>query len=176
MIQINKKVAIIGEGGVGKTTMVNKYINGKFSKITEMTIGADFFTKHFEKNNIMGKMFIWDLGGQDRFRQMMKGYLNGSEGIFLVYDLNRLITLIKLREWILMLKEIKIDISGSVPIILIGCKKDLYEPTEDETLQVKEYIEELYENCKILHHFETSSLTNENINESFESMIDFFTK
>ena len=173
MINFTKKISIIGEGAVGKTTFMNKYIHGKFSKTTEMIVGAEFFTKIVETDEVNGKLTIWDLGGQDRFRPLMRSYLEGSEGIFLMYDLNRLITLIKIQDWIKLLKLSNIDTDGKIPIILIGSKKDLYDFDHDDR---DEYIEEITENCSILKHFEISSLTNENVNECFETMVSHIIK
>ena len=168
----------MGEGGVGKTTLLNRYINGNFLNSTKMTIGSDFFTKNidftFDSVQVTGKMQIWDLGGQDRFRFMMKDYLKGSEGIILAYDLTRVMTLIKLASWLDVLEQGGIPLDGSIPIVLIGTKKDLYTETPEDVEQRKEIMDELLQRCKIQYYVENSSLTGENIEQAFNFLINSF--
>jgi small GTP-binding protein len=173
-MEFYKKVAIIGEGGVGKTTLLHRYMNGKFNNHMDMTVGVEFFTKRFAMNHIVGSLLIWDLGGQDQFKSLMPGYLEGSEGIILVYDLSRLITLLKLHKWIEILKKINVPLDGSIPILLVGCKKDLLESCDEINDQRKEYIDEIYSECAIMKYIETSALKNENVSLPFDTLIDYY--
>jgi small GTP-binding protein len=173
-MEFNKKIAVIGEGGVGKTTMMLRYINGKFSDTTKMTVGSDFFTKKIIRKDMIGKLLIWDLGGQKRFRPMMKGYLSGVEGIILVYDLSRIITLLKLDNWIDNLEKMNIPLDGSLPIILVGTKKDLYSFPADLEVQRLEKISEVKKRVAIAYQVENSSLTNENIDNAFNYLLKHF--
>ncbi len=177
-IVIQKKVAIMGEGGVGKTTLLNRYINGYFVDSTKMTIGSDFFTKSIDfmldSVHITGKMQIWDLGGQDRFRFMMKDYLKGAEAVILAYDLTRMMTLIKLNGWIDVLEQAQIPLDGSIPVVLLGTKKDLYTETPEDVEGRKEVIGELMQRCKIQYYIENSSFTGENVEKAFDFIINAF--
>ncbi len=173
-MEFYKKVAIIGEGGVGKTTLLHRYMNGRFNKHMDMTVGVEFFTKRFATNQFVGSLLIWDLGGQDQFKSIMPGYLQGSDGVILVYDLSRLITLLKLHKWIEILKKINVPLDGSIPILLVGCKKDLLESGDDFESQRKEYINEIYSECAIMKYIETSSLKNENVSLPFDTLIEYY--
>jgi small GTP-binding protein len=170
----------MGEGGVGKTTLLYRYLNGFFMDSTKMTIGTDFFTKNIQitkdGNEISGKMLIWDLGGQDRFRFMMKDYMKGAEGIILAYDLTRLNTLLKITGWVNILEQAKIPVDGSIPIILIGTKKDLIDPKSDDVESRNGYIDEIKDRCKISYYSETSSVTGENIEQCFDFILSDFIK
>ncbi len=74
------KLCIFGDGGVGKTTLVKRYLTGVFAGDTTMTIGVDF---HIKKLNIEGKevgLQIWDFAGEDRFRFLLPSYVFGTSG------------------------------------------------------------------------------------------------
>lgn len=83
------KVVLIGDGGVGKTSLRNQYIHKKFTDAYKATIGADFITKEVETND--GKkvmMQIWDTAGQERFQSLGVAYYRGADACILVYDVN----------------------------------------------------------------------------------------
>lgn len=174
-MEFYKKVAIIGEGGVGKTTLLHRYMNGKFNRQMDMTVGVEFFTKRFVMDQTVGSLLIWDLGGQELFKPMMSGYLSGSEGVILVYDLSRLITLVKLHNWIELVRKANVPLDGSVPILLVGCKKDLIDEEMDEMKeQRKEYIEEICAECNVMKYIETSALRDENISLPFDYLMEYY--
>ncbi len=94
------KTVLIGEGGVGKTSLAVRYTEDRFDQKMKMTIGVNFATK---KVNIGGQevtLLLWDLGGQPRFQDVITDYFIGSKLGIAVYDINRLFTLHKLRNWI----------------------------------------------------------------------------
>ena len=62
------KICIFGDGGVGKTTLVQRYVTGQFSQSTKMTIGVDIVTKHVQIEDWFVTLQIWDFGGEERFR------------------------------------------------------------------------------------------------------------
>lgn len=83
------KIITAGDGGVGKTTLLYRYIEGRFLANTRMTIGVEFFLKEL---NIEGKKIllqVWDFGGQDHFRPLLKNYAVGARGALLLFDLTR---------------------------------------------------------------------------------------
>lgn len=179
-IKFTRKIIIMGEGGVGKTSLISQYVSGKFTNRSEMTIDCDFFSKKIhlttEYMEVDGILSLWDLSGQTQFRAIIEDNMKGAHAVIFMYDMSRLITLIKLKEWIEKLKSGKIPIDGTIPIILVGTKKDLFDPNEEENGQFKqdEYIEEIKKECKIGAYFETSSLKGENIEEPFDFLIDHF--
>jgi len=78
------KVVIIGDGGVGKTSLILKYFDMGFENTYKMTIGADFNAKQWGKYMIQ----IWDLAGQDRFASVRKRYYKNATGAFLLFDVS----------------------------------------------------------------------------------------
>ncbi len=154
------KVIIAGDGGVGKTTMLHRYIKGKFIEGLYMTIGVEFFLKELELEGEKVSLQIWDFGGQERFRFLLKNYARGAKGALLMFDLTRPGTLENLDQWV----EICRDENPELPIIFLGTKLDLFNLiiVKDEfTLPYKEKYN-LFDFLKI------SSKTGENVELAFE--------
>ncbi|MFX1274838.1 MAG: Rab family GTPase [Promethearchaeota archaeon] len=156
------KIIVAGDGGVGKTTLIYRYVDGTFKSNTSMTIGIQFHQKFIDLNdNTTCELLLWDLGGQDHFRAILKRFVKGSHGALLMFDLSRIITLFNLDEWMELLSDSEPDI----PIVLIGGKADLLEkgvfPYQDKLLEFKEKYN--FENVIFV-----SSKTGENVNEVFE--------
>ncbi|MHA2330250.1 MAG: Rab family GTPase, partial [Candidatus Hodarchaeales archaeon] len=84
------KIIVVGEGGVGKTTFINRFANNKFVKDTKITIGAGFYSFHNEvyKDTII-KLQVWDFGGEKRFRFILPSYCHGAHGVIFTFDLTR---------------------------------------------------------------------------------------
>ncbi|MBD3211622.1 MAG: GTP-binding protein [Candidatus Lokiarchaeota archaeon] len=154
------KVLTAGEGGVGKTTLLHRYVEGKFEANTKMTIGVEFFLKevNIEGKNIM--LQLWDFGGQERFRFLLKSYTSGAKGALLMFDLTRPLTLDRIGQWI----EICRSDNDQLPILFLGTKNDL----KDEISVNEEYVEELMEQYDLIDYLKISSKTGENVRKSFE--------
>jgi len=69
------KIITTGEGGVGKTTLLHRYVEGKFLADTRMTLGVEFFLKEIDLDGNKVLLQIWDFGGQERFRFLLKNYV-----------------------------------------------------------------------------------------------------
>lgn len=135
--QLNKdgawalKFAVLGDGGVGKTTLVERLATGNFNPITKMTIGIDFSLIHMNvmldgaTESIPIDVTVWDLGGEDRFRFMLPSYMQGSDGGILLYDVNRFTSAMSLPEWMKIWRE---NTTPNIPIYLVGSKFDLVKP------------------------------------------------
>ena len=112
------KVSIIGDCGVGKTTLINTYINGKYDYTPyNLTIGVDFYVKMIKDI----KLHIWDLSGDKYYKNIAKRYIDESIGILLVFDLSRKSTFNNLKSWIELIDPDQIK---KKQIILIGNKND----------------------------------------------------
>ena len=122
------KVMVTGEGAVGKTTLVNRYVTGVFERDYKTTIGSQFAVKltHIsppEPEYAVGiKLQCWDVAGQARFKAVRKMYYSGAAGIILVYDVTRRRSFTELSKWI---KEADESIGLRVPIVVVGNKTDL---------------------------------------------------
>ncbi|XP_039249937.1 ras-related protein Rab-7a-like [Styela clava] len=80
------KVIILGDSGVGKTSLMNQYVNKKFSNQYKATIGADFLTKEVMVDDRLVTMQIWDTAGQERFQSLGVAFYRGADCCVLVYD------------------------------------------------------------------------------------------
>mmetsp|Transcript_25588 Transcript_25588/g.55741 ORF Transcript_25588/g.55741 Transcript_25588/m.55741 type:complete len:207 (-) Transcript_25588:586-1206(-) len=93
------KVIILGDSGVGKTSLMNQYVQKKFTKEYKATIGADFLTKEIEVDDKTVTMQIWDTAGQERFQSLGVAFYRGADCCVLVYDVNSSKTFDALDNW-----------------------------------------------------------------------------
>jgi small GTP-binding protein len=156
------KVVISGDGGVGKTTLLHRYIEGRFIVATQMTIGVEFFLKELEVDGKKVLLQIWDFGGQERFRFLLKNYAKGAKGALFLFDLTRPISLEKIEEW---LDICRVD-DQDVPILLIGSKLDMVK----EMLIDESFIEEVKEKYNLFDFLKVSSKTGENVDVAFQKI------
>jgi len=164
------KVVTAGDGDVGKTTMLQVYVEGKFSFDTKMTIGSDIFHKKLtikEGNTV--SLQLWDFGGQKRFRFLLDKFVKGASGAFLMYDLTSQDSFNNLPEWVSIIRKF----DPNIPILLLGSKYDLKDSIKVDNENALEFVEEF----KLSGFYKTSSKTGYNINEVFEIlthlMIDY---
>ncbi|NVM35297.1 MAG: GTP-binding protein [Candidatus Lokiarchaeota archaeon] len=154
------KVITCGEGGVGKTTLLHRYIEGVFLADTRLTIGVEFFLKELEIDGKKILLQIWDFGGQERFRFLLENYAVGARGALLLFDLTRISSLQRIKQWISICRQDDIDI----PIIFLGTKLDL----TDEIVINDEYAFKFKEKYSFFDYLKISSKTGENVNLAFE--------
>lgn len=119
------KICIFGNGGVGKTTLIQKYISGRFEHQTKMTLGVDILTKRIMMGNWNLILQIWDFGGEERFRFFLPAYARGSFGGIFMYDTTRYNSLLDFDEWIAVFKRGAQYEQNPIPIIMVGGKIDL---------------------------------------------------
>lgn len=154
------KTIIAGDGGVGKTTMLHRYIKGKFIEGLHMTIGVEFFLKELELEGENVMLQIWDFGGQERFRFLLKNYAKGAKGALLMFDLTRPVTLENLDQWV----EICRDENPELSIIFLGTKLDLFN-----LITVKDEFALTYkEKYNLFDFLKISSKTGDNVELAFE--------
>ncbi|MFB0562112.1 MAG: GTP-binding protein [Candidatus Lokiarchaeia archaeon] len=153
------KIVVVGEGAVGKTSLVKTYSENSFNDNYLPTIGANFASK---KLTVDGKEItyqIWDLGGQPQFNIVRQNFYRGARGAIYVFDVSRRETFESLKKW----REEVCEICGNIPSIIVGNKIDL--PRKVETREG-----EKYSRCLNSPYFETSVPLNLNIKECFESI------
>merc|ERR1712070_962765 len=93
------KVIILGDSGVGKTSLMNQYVNKKLSTQYKATIGADFLTKEVMVDDRLVTMQIWDTAGQERFQSLGVAFYRGADSCVLVFDVNVAKTFENLDSW-----------------------------------------------------------------------------
>jgi len=93
------KVIILGDSGVGKTLLMNQYVNKKFNAQYKATIGADFLTKEVTVDDRLVTMQIWDTAGQERFQSLGVAFYRGADSCVLVFDVVQPKTFDNLDSW-----------------------------------------------------------------------------
>ncbi|KAI8917700.1 ras family-domain-containing protein [Powellomyces hirtus] len=122
------KVIILGDSGVGKTSLMNQYVNKKFSTQYKATIGADFLTKEVMVDDRLVTMQIWDTAGQERFQSLGVAFYRGADCCVLVYDVNNVKSFETLDSW---RDEFLLQASprdpDNFPFVVLGNKVDIEE-------------------------------------------------
>jgi small GTP-binding protein len=155
------KTVLIGEGGVGKTSITLRYTENRFDDEMKMTIGVNFASKKMVVDDANVTLMLWDLGGQPRFRDVVSDYFKGSRIAIAVYDATRLFSLQRLTDWIDRLKENAPDCQ----IIFVGNKIDERENGSGVSLEdVTEMASQYDASC-----MEVSAKTGEGVTEMFEA-------
>ncbi len=94
------KTILIGEGGVGKTSLTVRYTENRFEDDMKMTIGVNFASKKVNIEGTDATLMLWDMGGQPRFRDVIGDYFRGARAAICVYDATRFFSLDRLKDWI----------------------------------------------------------------------------
>jgi small GTP-binding protein len=151
------KLVLAGEGGVGKTSIVNHYLCGVHNE-PPMTVGSEFAYQEVQIEKQTIGLSLWDFGGEIQFRDFIPVFCMGAHGAIVVFDLCRYSTFRQIVPWLDLLKSSE----DSMPIILVGSKSDLGcgGPSEEE-------IQALCQKYKIREYITVSSLTGENITKLF---------
>jgi small GTP-binding protein len=158
------KIILIGDPGVGKTSIMSKFILNEFKSSYQSTLGVEFKTKELYINNTScARLKIWDTCGQERFRSITRQYFKNSNGVFLVFDLSNKDTIKKLNIW---LKDVTDNIDDDECVIfLIGNKMDI--KTRDITISEEA---KQFANDKKLNYYEVSARTGNGITNLFEKL------
>jgi len=163
------KVVVLGDAGVGKTSLVKQYVHGNFDPVYKPTIGADFLTKDV---NLPGqgklKLQIWDTAGQERFRSMAVSFYRGADACVLVYDICDAETFQHLEMW---MKEFLENVGGDIgtedfPFVVLGNKADKTEEIKISTSRAEAWCS----TKKNVSLFETSALSKQNLDEAFNKV------
>lgn len=160
-----RKVVMIGAGGSGKTALVNRFLTQKFSEEYIVTIGSQFAVKTVNVEsangrNVVVKLLVWDLAGQQRFDFIRGSYYRGSKGALLVFDTTRKSTWIELPKWV---EEIEDALGEKIPTILLANKVDLVE----HRVITREMALQFAEENGFVGYLETSALSGQNVEEAF---------
>jgi len=173
------KVILCGDAGVGKTSLLARYVDDLFSEEYIQTVGANFLIKEIDLSMIVDrldiknpklkedvkqkgfKLYFWDLGGQHDKLFSNEYYFVQAVGAFVVYDVINRESFDNIDFWISKLKEL----SGEIPFMIIGNKID----KKDERLVLFEDAEEKSDFYNV-QYIETSAKSNENIDKTFESL------
>ena len=158
------KLVMLGDSGVGKTSLVKYEINNQFINNTDSTI---IFEHSFKNFNILEKIVrlqIWDTCGQEIYHSSMKNFYRSALCIVVVFSLESLDSFYKLNRWI---EEIQNNNIEDSILVLIGNKSDLTKPR----IIPKQLIDDYCNKYGIENYFETSAKTGENVHEIFKNLV-----
>jgi len=162
------KVVVLGDAGVGKTSLVKQYIDGNFDSQYKPTIGADFLTKDISLPNRGDFKFqIWDTAGQERFRSIAASFYRGADACVLVYDISDIKTFQNLDRWMKeFLESSGAENSKNFPFVVLGNKSDM----SDEMMVSKSRAQAWCKSKPNVSFFETSALSKLNVVEAFNAV------
>ncbi|KAH3745549.1 serine/threonine protein kinase [Pelomyxa schiedti] len=116
------KCLIIGDSGVGKSSLLGQFVEKTFSPSRELTVGVEFASKMLSVEGQSVKLQIWDLAGRERFRSIVRAYFRGSKGILMCYDVSSRPSFQAIPHW---QSEVQNLCQEGVAVILVGTKSDL---------------------------------------------------
>jgi Ras-related protein Rab-21 len=159
------KIVILGEGRVGKTSILSKYFNKKFDSSQKSTVNPSYFEKSVTHNGKIFKLNFWDTAGQEQFNAISHIYYQNAKGALLVYDVTIFETFQKVKSWVNTLQEV---VGKNITFLIAGNKFDLSDKnTLDKNIsEINAYCSQM--SCK---HMYTSAKTGFNLEEAFESLI-----
>ena len=161
------KCVLIGEGGVGKTSIAVRYTEDRFDEHMKMTIGVNFASKKVVVGEDEVTLMLWDLGGQPRFQDVVVDYYRGSRIAIAVYDVTRPFTLDMLDNWIAKLHESV----PNCPVVLVANKVDEVDMEGTATRQDADDFAEKYN----AQFYMVSAKTGAGVNELFDAVAKFLT-
>lgn len=158
------KILIIGESGVGKSSLLLRFTDDTFDPDIGATIGVDFKVKTLTVDGNKAKLAIWDTAGQERFRTLTPSYYRGAQGVILVYDASSRETFDKLEEW---LNEIEMySTKKDIIKMLVGNKIDKKEREVERTQGVQ------FARRHSMLFIEASARTKEGVQLAFEELVE----
>ena len=156
-MEVSKKIVLIGHFGVGKTSLVRRYVDSAFSEDYLVTLGVQVKKKQIELDDNQVNMIIWDLEGNAKVEDMRSSYMLGTDGFLYVFDLTRPITFNNLNENLDFIKKQY----PKAPIKVVGNKADLFDGTDLDEFLTKNNLE---------HVITTSAKEGTNVATVFEEL------
>ncbi|BFU20323.1 Rab family GTPase [Entamoeba histolytica HM-1:IMSS-B] len=157
------KLILIGESGVGKTSLIQRYVMNKFEPTYKTTIGCDFLAKTVYVENKEYNLQIWDTAGHEKFSSMVSSFYRGSDGAIIVFDVTNTSSFTAIDTWI---SEYSRALNGKdVPIIICGNKVDC-QPRLVSTESARQWCE-----GRNYSYIETSAATAQGVNDLFMEVV-----
>lgn len=157
------KMIVIGDVGVGKTSLVTRFCKSAFDKDYKATIGVDFEVERFEILGCPFTLQMWDTAGQERFQCIAAAYYRGAHVVSIVFDLSEIQSLKNARVWLQSAMKENIG-QTDIKVFLVGTKRDLVSDKAYKEIEL-----EAVEMAKSLgaEYWSTSALTGDNVKKFF---------
>ena len=157
---VRYKMVLFGNASVGKTSLVERFINDRFEESYISTLGYNVYEKQINYENNLISLMIFDIGGQEKFRDLRKKYAEGADVAFIVYDVTNPDSFASIESW----KTDLYEFAGEIPFIIIGNKSDL-----PSSIPAEEAIA-LSDKLGAQDHFETSAKTGAGVEKAFNQL------
>ena len=152
------QIIMIGESGVGKTSLIRRYTNNIFNSNHLETIGIEFYNREERINNKIIQIKFWDTAGQEIFHSLTKNFYRKADGIIIVYDITNKESFERVQDWIKSVYD-NTETYKEIQMIIVGNKIDLEEMREvrkEDGLKIGKYYE--------IDFFEASAKNAEGVN------------
>jgi small GTP-binding protein len=164
--ELKRKIVLIGDWGVGKTSLIKKFVFDQFEDKYISTLGTKVTKKRIKfkvsQNKIIDmNLMIWDVMGQEEFKSVQKMSYKNANGALLVCDITRKETLERIKNW----RNDIFDIAGKIPLIILANKSDLKDQAEFSAGDLA-----IVSNMLSSQYFLTSAKTGENVENAFISL------
>lgn len=153
------KILLVGDSGVGKSSILLRYTDDEYKPEYISTIGVDFKIRSLSYGDKTIKLQLWDTAGQERFQMITSSYYRGAHGIIIVYDITCKESFKNIKNW---LHQINQYANEKVLKIIVGNKSDLQDKRVVEKKEVEEFCKE-----NNIYHIETSAKNSNNIKDIF---------
>jgi Ras-related protein Rab-18 len=162
------KVLLLGQSGVGKSSLMLRFADGTFNPEQAATIGVDFRVKQVDVDGVGAvKLQVWDTAGQERFRTLTKSYYRGASAIVFVHDVAAPETLENVRHW---MDEADAYCAGRGLVkLLVSNKVDALEAGTPEDAEARESATRFARENRMLHFF-CSAKTSEGVGAAFDEV------
>ncbi|KAJ8600100.1 hypothetical protein CTAYLR_003453 [Chrysophaeum taylorii] len=156
------KVVLLGDTGVGKSSLAQRFVTNNFKPYCETTIGASFMSKIVVVDGKHLKCQIWDTAGQEKYHSLAPMYYRGAAVAILVYDMTSAKSFEKLKEWA---RELRTQGPTEIILAVAGNKSDLEDRREVDTGVAQTYADDIG-----AAFFETSAKDDRNVSDLFTAM------
>lgn len=157
------KIVVVGDSGVGKSNILNRYVHNEFNHDSKATVGVELSTKTYKINDAVIKVHLWDTAGQERYKSITAAYYKGAKGAMIIYDLTKTETFKSVDKWY---KEIREYGDKTLIAMLVGNKSDLKHLRSVETSSGTEKAKSFG-----IAFMETSAAEATNVEEAFKKII-----
>jgi len=170
------KVLVVGNAKCGKTSLIQRYVRGRFQDEYRTTIGADYSRKVVpQQDGSHVHLQLWDLAGQDRFAKLTRPYYRHARAAIVVCDISRAETLTAVRDWKAELDaQFELDTEAGrarFPVVLLMNKSDLLDKSVDELLRMGQQLERLKNELKFTAAFTTSAKACRYVTETMDFVV-----
>ncbi len=163
-MDITIKLALLGDSGVGKTSLITQYVQKKFEHDYKPTLGVNIVAKELVIDEFNCQLVLWDIAGQDKYDFSRKMFFQGCIGALCVYDITRIDTLTNIAsKWVNDIKEFGKDAT----FLLIGNKDDLQDSKTITTEQGQKLADEI----NAIEFIETSAKSGNNVEQAFKTLV-----